>query len=238
MHRVDTDGHLDNAFADGNPQIGQQGTIIDEQWLNDVQENICLLIEAAGIALVKGDGEQLKDAVMALDAALLAVAQAYTDAREAAEIVARDAAIAAEAALRAADVDAEEAARIAADAALDGRLDTIEDALDEQATAGSGHWMKHPCGVIEQWGVYAGGASNPAIVFPIEFPMACEGVQITPIGFGAVSTTNQNTSVHHATLAAAPSLTGFSAFCSWEDETPDQFVAATLTVFHWRAIGR
>lgn len=242
MHRVDTDGHVANAFADGDPQVGQQGTIIDEVWLNDLQENICLLIEAAGIALLKGDGEQLKDAVMALDAAILAVAQTYTDDREAAEITARNAAIAAavaaEATARAADVDAEEAARIAADTALDGRLDTIEDALDEQATVGSGHWMKHPCGVIEQWGVYAGGASNPAIVFPIEFPAACEGVQITPIGFGAVSTTNQNTSVHHATLAAAPTVAGFSAFCSWEDETPDQFVAATLTAFHWRAIGR
>lgn len=227
MHRVDTDGHLDNAFADGNPQIGRQGTIIDEQWLNDVQENICLLIEAASIALVKGDGGQLKDAVMALDAALLAVAQAYTDARETAEIAARDAAIAAEAVLRA-----------AADTALDGRLDAIEDALDEQATVGSGSWMMHPCGVIEQWGVYAGGASNPAIVFPIAFPSACEGVQITPIGFGATSTAAENTSVHHATLAAPPSTAGFSAFCSFEDITPDQFVAATTTVFHWRAIGR
>lgn len=232
MHRVDTDGHDANAFADGDPQVGQQGTIIDEVWLNDVQENICLLIEAAGIVLVKGDGEQLKDAVMAFDAALLVVAKAYTDAREAAEITARNVAIAAA-------VAAEAGVRLAADNALDGRLDTIEDALDEQATAGSGHWMKHPCGVIEQWGVYAGGASNPAIAFPIAFPSACEAVNITPVAFSATSTATEGTSVHHATLDdGSITAAGFSAYCSWEDTTPDQFTAATTTKFHWRAIGR
>ncbi|HRD47446.1 MAG TPA: hypothetical protein PLF78_13295 [Caulobacter sp.] len=238
MHRVDTDGNADNAFADGDPQVGQQGTVIDEVWLNDVQENLCLLIEAAGIALVKADGEQLKDAVMALDAALLVVAKAYTDTREAAEIVARDAAIAVETAARVAAVAAEAAIRLAADNALDVRLDAIEDALDEQATVGSGHWMKHPCGVIEQWGIYAGGASNPAIVFPIAFPTACEGVQVTAISNGATSTTSEATSVHKAELAAAPTTAGFSVFCSWEDNSTDNFVAATTTAFHWRAIGR
>jgi len=209
MHRVDTAGHIDNAFADGDPQIGQQGTVIDEVWLNDLQENICRLIEDAGVVLDKGVDTQLKEAV-----------QAMIDA-------ATSGGVAAEAAIR-----------LAADNALDVRLDAIEDALDEQATVGSGHWMKHPCGVIEQWGVYAGGASNPAIVFPIEFPGACEGVQITPIGFGATSTNSEATSVHHATLAGAPTAAGFSAWCSFEDTTPDQFTAATTTAFHWRAIGR
>lgn len=238
MHRVDTDGHVANAFADGDPQVGQQGTVIDEVWLNDLQENVCRLIEAAEIALVKGDGDQLTDAIQALDAAVLAAGAAYTNAREAAEIVARNAAIGVEAAARIVDVNAEEAARIAADAALDGRLDTIEDAFDEQATVGSGHWMKHPCGVIEQWGVYAGGASNPAIVFPIAFPTACEGVQVTAISKGATSTTAEATSVHYAALSAAPTIAGFSAYCSWDDNATDNFVPATTTVFHWRAIGR
>ncbi len=64
MHRVDTPGHADGLWQDGNPQIGQQGTIMSFEWLNDHQENLCKVVEDAGIALVKGDTGQLKAAII------------------------------------------------------------------------------------------------------------------------------------------------------------------------------
>lgn len=69
MHRVDTDGNEDGLFQDGTPQIGQQGTILSDDWFNDVQENICTVIEDAGIELEKGDHDQLKLAIAAMIAA-------------------------------------------------------------------------------------------------------------------------------------------------------------------------
>lgn len=69
MHRVDTDGNDNGLFQDGTPQIGQQGTILSDAWFNDVQENICNVIEAAGIELEKGDHDQLKLAIAAMIAA-------------------------------------------------------------------------------------------------------------------------------------------------------------------------
>lgn len=65
MHRVDTDGHLANLFTDGDPGIGQEATIIGEDWLNDVQEDLCNLIEDAGVTLVKGSQTQLQAAINA-----------------------------------------------------------------------------------------------------------------------------------------------------------------------------
>lgn len=70
MHRVDTDGNAAGLFQDGTPQIGQQGTILGEDWFNDTQENICQVIEVgAGEALVKGDHTQLRLAIAAMIAA-------------------------------------------------------------------------------------------------------------------------------------------------------------------------
>lgn len=66
MHRIDANGHVANQFTEGNPAIGQQATQVSAAWLNDVQENIAYAIEQAGIALVKGDGQQLYEALVAM----------------------------------------------------------------------------------------------------------------------------------------------------------------------------
>lgn len=78
MHRVDTEGHDDGLFQDGTPQTGQQGTMLSEDWFNDVQENICGVIEdGAGEELIKGDYTQLRLAI----AAMIAAASASTRVR-------------------------------------------------------------------------------------------------------------------------------------------------------------
>lgn len=66
MHRVDTEGHAAGQFQDGTPQTGQQGTILSEAWFNDLQENICTVIEDGGLVLEKGDHDQLRDAIQAM----------------------------------------------------------------------------------------------------------------------------------------------------------------------------
>ncbi|MDP1630155.1 MAG: hypothetical protein Q8L66_01895, partial [Caulobacter sp.] len=111
--------------------------------------------------------------------------------------------------------------------------------LDDQGSNANGWWRRNPDGTIDQWGVYNGNSPHPGISFPLEFPTACENVQITALGYGATSTGSESTTVHLATLDGIPTTAGFAAWCSWESSGNDQFnAAATLSKFHWRAIGR
>ncbi len=53
-------------FTGGDPMRGVDATWMTPDWANDVQENICGVIEAAGIDLSKGDGTQLLKAILFL----------------------------------------------------------------------------------------------------------------------------------------------------------------------------
>lgn len=66
MHRIDTSGNVDNRFHPGNPATGQQATLIDQDWLNAVQEEIVNVILEANIDLEKGTNDQLAAAIVAL----------------------------------------------------------------------------------------------------------------------------------------------------------------------------
>ena len=67
MHRIDGPGAtVDNKFTEGDPVSAVPATEVTDDWLNDVQENVCKIIEDAGIALFKGDSTQLKAAVAAM----------------------------------------------------------------------------------------------------------------------------------------------------------------------------
>ena len=64
MHRIDSSSAtVDNLFTEGNPVTGTPATVVTDDWLNDVQENIAAFIESRGIALVKGDYNQLSQAI-------------------------------------------------------------------------------------------------------------------------------------------------------------------------------
>jgi microcystin-dependent protein len=76
MHRIDTDGNDNGLFREGNPQIGQGGTILDAAFLNAVQEEIVGVIEGADIELDKEDHGQLLAAIEARITAALAPAMA------------------------------------------------------------------------------------------------------------------------------------------------------------------
>lgn len=60
MHRVDTSGNVAGMFTDGGPG---EATVVDDDWLNDVQETLARTVEAAGITLVKGTYTQLTSAI-------------------------------------------------------------------------------------------------------------------------------------------------------------------------------
>lgn len=76
MHRIDSDGNDNGQFREGNPQIGQGGTILDASWLNAAQEEICAVIEGAGLELDKGDHTQLLTAIEARITAMMSEAMA------------------------------------------------------------------------------------------------------------------------------------------------------------------
>lgn len=67
MHRVDhPTATLANLFTEGSVSGGVPATIVPADWLNDVQENLALAIEFAGIALDKGNYGQLASAIVAI----------------------------------------------------------------------------------------------------------------------------------------------------------------------------
>jgi hypothetical protein len=57
MHRIDSLRSVAGAFVDKTPST--RGTVVDAAFLNAVQEEICAVIEAFGITLVKGTNDQL-----------------------------------------------------------------------------------------------------------------------------------------------------------------------------------
>jgi len=64
MHRIDGPGATaGEQFTEGDPQQGIAPTVVTDDWLNDVQENLARAIEASGIALAKGDPTQLARAI-------------------------------------------------------------------------------------------------------------------------------------------------------------------------------
>ena len=63
MHRIDAPGNLSGHFTEGDPQNAIAPTTVSGAWLEDVQESIVQVIESEGIALVKGNGAQLLDAL-------------------------------------------------------------------------------------------------------------------------------------------------------------------------------
>ena len=65
MKRINTPTASSGMFVDGNPLTGTKGTQFNAEWPNQVEEEICKLIEAAG-QTVGGSDHQLKDIFTAL----------------------------------------------------------------------------------------------------------------------------------------------------------------------------
>ena len=86
VHRIDTstagadvNGPGRKGFINGNATTATPPTRFSAAWCNDIQENLCRVIEAAGIVLVKGDYGQLTAAIQFLIAAGGAAFHTATD---------------------------------------------------------------------------------------------------------------------------------------------------------------
>ena len=72
MHRIDGPGAtVDHKFTDGDPVGGIQATMVTDDWLNDVQEELMSILAAASVSPVKGTQNQALTAIRALIAAFL-----------------------------------------------------------------------------------------------------------------------------------------------------------------------
>lgn len=64
MHRIDdVNATPENLFTEGDPIGGTPATKITDDWLNDLQEEVCNVIEDAGETLEKGTRDQLLTAI-------------------------------------------------------------------------------------------------------------------------------------------------------------------------------
>jgi len=67
MHRIDGPGAtVDNKFTEGDPVGGVQATVVTDDWLNDVQEEMISVLTAGGVAPVKGTQDQVLAAIRAI----------------------------------------------------------------------------------------------------------------------------------------------------------------------------
>lgn len=73
MKRTDADGSVEGKFSDGSPEQGLPATVINAEFLNNIQEEICNFIEQAGLALDGTDQQQLRKALLAVFAAGISV---------------------------------------------------------------------------------------------------------------------------------------------------------------------
>jgi len=73
MHRTEGENHNQNMFTDGPP-----GTCIEEKWLNAVQEELCYVIEQAGLALKTASTDTRQQLLNALQILFLSNLKATT----------------------------------------------------------------------------------------------------------------------------------------------------------------
>ena len=67
MHRTDADAAtVDGKFSDGDPGTGAQATVLGSKWLNNTQEELCTVVEAAGFTLSDAASNQLLLAIRRL----------------------------------------------------------------------------------------------------------------------------------------------------------------------------
>lgn len=60
MQRTETESGL---FTPGNPETGEKGGRVSKAWLDSIQEEVCSVIEAAGIDLDPNQRNQLLQAI-------------------------------------------------------------------------------------------------------------------------------------------------------------------------------
>lgn len=223
MHRVDSSGNIAGAFQDGNPAVGQQATQLTAAWFNDVQENLCKLIEQAGLTLEKGNYDQLYDAMVLLLAGVVGTGggEVPTTRRvDGGGLVTGGGPLTADLVL---SVLKASTADVQAGTADDRAITPL--ALAQATAAGllSNGYYRAAGGLIMQWGTQHVSQDNwSAVIFPIAFPNALFNVQVS-----WMDTSISSGSVMGSSGAAGAGLNGFSIYNDGQGRT-----------HHWFAIGK
>lgn len=68
MERIAGPGHVNNKFSEGDPNIGQQATMVTARFMNAIQEELASIVELSGGALNPESYQQVYDAIVAIAA--------------------------------------------------------------------------------------------------------------------------------------------------------------------------
>lgn len=207
MHRIDTLGSVEGKFDEGNPATGQRATRISADWMNDVQEAICYVIEQQGIELEKGDETQLRAAILALVAGVVGSGGGAVPTTRQVNTSGLATGGGDLAANRTISVPKASSAETAA-----GSLDTkaITPAALASAFAGVAAlngYIPLPGGWLIQFGYLRGAYSEGgvAVTFPTAFPTACYAVIPVAVNLPA----NNNYDVHVQNVSKSPTGASF-----------------------------
>jgi len=188
MHRTEGQYHKENLFNDGPP-----GTRVEQNWLNAVQEELCYVIEQAGIALKTASTDTRSQLKIAIDALLGAAVNAHNSVTNPHSSSAS--AIADRIALRDAAGRCEFAGGIAGnDAVVFSQF-----AGSFSAPNAGTNYQKFASGLILQWGYFSITTPNAdqVVTYPLTFPNIAIGfwtglfnAAYDQIGHDIISTTN------------------------------------------------
>ena len=184
MHRIDGAGATaDNKFTEGDAATGVAATVVTDDWLNSVQEEIVTVIEQTGGTLDKAQTNQLWTRL----SAWFAKAQTATEA-----LVGQ--------------------VRIGTQAEVDaGSLDDVAVTPKKlrfgfQAVLATNGYVIFPswlAGVILQWGAASISGSSTAVSYNVAYPQRCAGAAI-------MRTSSPSSSVEYAQVTAF-TLNSFTA---------------------------
>ncbi|EAA7436787.1 hypothetical protein E2V57_12910 [Salmonella enterica] len=202
MHRIDTPtaqkdkfGQGKNGFTNGDPATGRRATDLNSDMWDAVQEEVCTVIEAAGIPLSKGEHTQLHAAIGRLIDEQ--VKTRLEKKQNGADIPNKP--------LFLQNVGLGEAAK--------RNVGTGENQIPDMTSFASGDgWMKLPNGKILQYGR---GAITPTlstqtmrITFSIPFPKKVDCAMLTHSGDGGAPL---GAGRGFVMTAEGPTLTGFNS---------------------------
>lgn len=174
MHRIDGPGHVNNQFNEGNPNIGQQATMVTAAFMNALQEEIAHVVEEAGIELDKATNTQLYAALVALIAGVVGDGEGAvptTRTITAAGLATGGGDLAADRTITVLKASAAEVAAGTNDTKAVTPL-ALQGGAGASLMAGVGY--KTIFGLIFQWGTYTVGANSSVnVTLPTAFPTMC-----------------------------------------------------------------
>lgn len=208
MQRIAGPGHVGNLFSEGDPNIGQQATMVTAAWANAIQEEIARACELSGIPLDPNNNEQLYAAILAIAAGAAGAgggAVPTTRLVNAAGLASGGGDLAAD---RTITVPKASAADVAAGTDDTKAITPLALQGGAGATLMAGVGYKTIFGLVFVWGTFSvAGNSSANVVFPTTFPTMCVHADVA----GGVSSFNAQDNNPFVSGKSASAMTVFNA---------------------------